>query len=78
MKKLQSAIKVLVIKFGTSQISIETLELELIKLYSFYANPSEAIGYIEWITKNISDYKNGSTYVLSLTSSGSIVNNFDL
>ncbi|AFF28141.1 gp143 [Sphingomonas phage PAU] len=52
------------------------LEKDLLALNP-YKNGIQYNAYIDWINDNIKWYKNGDTYVFSLTSSGSVLNSLD-
>ncbi len=71
---MKEKIKQLLEQFHNDGIDLHKLQTELLNLNPHHPCESEYDWFKLWILRNIEDYKAGDYYVLSLTSSGSILN----
>lgn len=75
MKSLNAKTRRLLVRFHDGKLTLEQLEAELLAINPHDENEMEHGFYAEFIDDNIQQYRRGDTYVLSLTSSGSILDN---
>ena len=79
MKELQAQFKIIIEWFHNGLIDINQLEKIMLILNPYPKNSKicEWVFYNQWVQENIQLAKNGSTYILSLTSSGGMYESFN-
>lgn len=74
---LRKEINQLVLDFHANKITVDELQDGLLSLNDADPQSLEYNWYFDWVIDNIEYYKAGSEYVLSLYSSGSILQTFE-